>query len=77
MSQHITFLMQTNIGTILISINPYTYLDPPIYGDDVLNKYRLKLSDHKQMPPHVYVIGDNAFKGLSFKSGLNQSVVIR
>jgi myosin-1 len=28
------------------------------------------------MPPHVYCIGDNAFKGLSFKSGPNQSIII-
>lgn len=66
----------TNIGTILISINPYTSLDPPIYTADVIEKYRRKLEQHKEMPPHVFCIGDNAFKGLSFQNGLNQSVII-
>eukprot|EP01083_Nonionella_stella_P139035 423279_1 len=66
----------TNIGTILISINPFTELSPPLYSADVVEKYRSKLADLKDMPPHVFVIADNAFKGLSFANGANQSVVI-
>eukprot|EP01083_Nonionella_stella_P277197 942359_1 len=64
----------TYIGTILISINPFCALDPPIYGQDTISLYRRKLTAHKVMPPHVFTIGDNAFKGLSFDR--NQSVII-
>ncbi len=71
------FFPQTNIGTILISINPFTTLSPPLYSADVIERYRSKLADLKEMPPHVFLIGDNAFKGLSFASGANQSVIIR
>jgi myosin-1 len=42
----------TNVGTILISVNPYQSLD--LYTDDVVKKYVTKAMG-KEMPPHTYV----------------------
>eukprot|EP00485_Elphidium_margaritaceum_P007561 CAMPEP_0202691960 /NCGR_PEP_ID=MMETSP1385-20130828/6494_1 /ASSEMBLY_ACC=CAM_ASM_000861 /TAXON_ID=933848 /ORGANISM="Elphidium margaritaceum" /LENGTH=1474 /DNA_ID=CAMNT_0049347425 /DNA_START=27 /DNA_END=4451 /DNA_ORIENTATION=+ len=62
------------IGTILISINPYTQLD--LYTPKMIRKYRNSLEEHREVPPHVFVIADQAYKGLTFASGPNQSIVI-
>lgn len=64
----------TSVGTILISINPYQWL--PLYSDKIVKDYRTKLVDYKDVEPHVYVIADNAYKGLTFKGGESQSVII-
>ncbi len=62
------------IGTILISINPYTQLD--LYTPKMIRKYRNSLEEHREVPPHVFVVADAAYKGLTFEHGLNQSIVI-
>eukprot|EP00484_Ammonia_sp_Unknown_P018101 CAMPEP_0197028252 /NCGR_PEP_ID=MMETSP1384-20130603/7978_1 /TAXON_ID=29189 /ORGANISM="Ammonia sp." /LENGTH=1466 /DNA_ID=CAMNT_0042457223 /DNA_START=22 /DNA_END=4422 /DNA_ORIENTATION=+ len=62
------------IGTILISINPYTQLD--LYTPKMIRKYRNSLEEHREVPPHVFVIADQAYKGLTFPAGPNQSIVI-
>eukprot|EP01084_Bolivina_argentea_P201243 344027_1 len=62
------------IGTILISINPYTQLD--LYTPKMIRKYRNSLEEHRQVPPHVFVVADEAYKGLTFEKGPNQSIVI-
>ena len=62
------------IGTILISINPYTQLD--LYTPKMIRKYRNSLEEHREVPPHVFVIADQAYKGLTFDHGPNQSIVI-
>ncbi|ETO23606.1 hypothetical protein RFI_13572 [Reticulomyxa filosa] len=62
------------IGTILISINPYTQLD--LYTPQMIRKYRNSLEEHREVPPHVFVVADQAYKGLTFESGPNQSIVI-
>ena len=62
------------IGTILISINPYTQLD--LYTPKMIRKYRNSLEEHREVPPHVFVVADQAYKGLTFDSGPNQSIVI-
>lgn len=49
----------TNVGTILISVNPYQRL--PLYSRDVIEKYTMRGT--KEMPPHVFNIGHEAFKG--------------
>ncbi|MES1917203.1 MAG: hypothetical protein MHM6MM_008954, partial [Cercozoa sp. M6MM] len=65
----------TNVGTICIAINPFEWLDG-LYGADVMSRYQAKLRDYKEMPPHVYIIADNAYKGMTFKNGRSQSIVI-
>eukprot|EP01083_Nonionella_stella_P222146 793017_1 len=62
------------IGSILISINPYTQLD--LYTPKMIRKYRNSLEEHREVPPHVFVVADAAYKGLTFEKGLNQSIVI-
>lgn len=62
------------VGSILISINPYTQLD--LYTPKMIRKYRNSLEEHREVPPHVFVIADQAYKGLTFEHGINQSIVI-
>ena len=61
----------TNVGTILISCNPYKRL--PLYTPQVLDKYIKKGT--KRMPPHVFNIADDAFRLLR-EYGKAQSIVI-
>lgn len=61
----------TNLGTILISINPFYSL--PLYGPSVIRDYQEK--GLKDMPPHVYNIADNALKGI-LDGTHNQSIVV-
>lgn len=44
----------TNIGNILISVNPYRFLD--LYTDEMVQKYANK-QPGIELPPHVYNIG--------------------
>lgn len=62
----------TNIGTILISVNPYRSLD--LYTDDVVKKYANR-QPGIEMPPHVYNIAHDAYYGISAFKQL-QSIVI-
>jgi myosin heavy subunit len=62
----------TNIGNILISINPYQKL--PLYTEEVIRKYK----DRKlgaQLPPHVYDVTHDAYYRLTAFKQL-QSLVI-
>mmetsp|Transcript_31812 Transcript_31812/g.77526 ORF Transcript_31812/g.77526 Transcript_31812/m.77526 type:complete len:1662 (+) Transcript_31812:33-5018(+) len=60
----------TNVGTILIALNPYKRL--PLYSPSIIESYQRNKS---RQPPHVYGIADNAFQGMvSSESG--QAIVI-
>jgi len=62
----------TNVGTILIALNPYCAL--PLYSDEILRTYaRRKLG--QELPPHSYNVAHDAFVGLRDFSQ-NQSIVI-
>ena len=64
----------TNVGTILISINPYKKL--PIYSAEMLAKYQNKGTT--ELPPHVFNIASDTLKAvLDPQGGVNQSIVIR
>jgi myosin heavy subunit len=62
----------TNVGSILIAINPYCAL--PLYTDELIRSYaRRKLG--QEMPPHSFNVAHDAFVGLrDFNE--NQSIVI-
>ncbi len=63
----------TNVGTILISVNPYQRL--PLYTDAVIKRYINRGLGVVDMPPHVYNIAHDSFYGVT-SFGKNQSVVI-
>lgn len=49
----IKYIFQTNIGKLLIAINPLKPL--PLYGDELINSYKIK---NVSMLPHIYSIGN-------------------
>lgn len=63
------------IGTILISINPYKMLNK-LYGKKAILKYRDAFESHKDPPPHVYTVADQAYRGLTMPGGRSQSIII-
>ena len=62
----------TNIGNILISINPYQRL--PLYTEEIIRKYS-KRKMGAQVPPHVYDIAHDSYYRLTAFSRL-QSIII-
>lgn len=61
----------TNVGNILISINPYKWL--PYYTPEKLSEYINK--GNRKMPPHVFLIADDAY-ALLRETQQGQSIVI-
>ena len=61
----------TNVGNILISINPYKWL--PLYTPEKLHEYINK--GNRKLPPHVFTIADDAY-ALLRETGQGQSIVI-
>lgn len=61
----------TNIGTILISVNPFKLL--PLYTPSVMESYMKKGT--RDMPPHTFNIADNAYRAMVEKKQ-NQSILI-
>lgn len=47
----------TNIGEVVVSVNPYRYVD--IYNDDYVEEYRGR--EVYERPPHIFAIADSAF----------------
>ena len=62
----------TNIGTILISVNPFKRL--PLYTPSMMDKY-YHSGGNKRLPPHIFGIADAAYKSMFFDK-LNQSILI-
>ena len=61
----------TNVGTILVSVNPFKSLN--IYTVEVLEQYRSK--GYRNMPPHVYGVADEAYRSMTADNS-NQSCIV-
>ena len=61
----------TNVGAILVAVNPFALL--PIYTPEWLDKY--KANGSRGQPPHVYGIADDAYRTM-MQDGKNHSIVI-
>ena len=53
----------TNLGTILIAVNPFKWL-PGLYDPEVLEYYRGARHTGEDTPPHMYATVDAALKGV-------------
>jgi myosin heavy subunit len=60
----------TNVGDILISLNPFQVL--PLYTQDMLTNY--KVADDN-LPPHIFALASSAYTGL-LKNKTSQSCII-
>ena len=65
-------LIYTNVGNILLSLNPFQYL--PVYGQTAISQYLLS-EDPYSLKPHIYQIAAAAFKNLS-EEGKPQAALI-
>ena len=63
----------TNVGTILVSVNPYRW-QHALYTPEVLKRYAAK-SAGQRVPPHFYEIANAAYRGLTDR-GTSQSIII-
>ena len=61
----------TNVGTILISINPYKRL--PLYTPQVIDEYMKR--GNRKLDPHIYMIADDSFRNMR-ESMSGPSIVI-
>jgi len=65
-------LIYTNIGPVLISVNPFRRIDA-LLTDECLFSYKGRYQ-HEQ-PPHVYALAEASYRGVK-NEGLNQCVII-
>lgn len=67
-----TSRIYTGIGDVLVSLNPFQAL--PIYGAADVDRY-FSLRAGGEAPPHVFMVANNAYKGLTEMSH-DQSIII-
>ncbi|KAF7240258.1 Unconventional myosin-Ia [Varanus komodoensis] len=59
-NENIILTLQTYIGNVVISVNPYEPL--PIYSPEIIEKY--KNCNFFAVKPHIYAIADDAYRSL-------------
>jgi hypothetical protein len=64
----------TNLGTIVISVNPFKWIDG-LYGPELIEKYSRIRRQGVDMPPHIYTIADAALCSI-VEEATNQSIII-
>lgn len=64
-------IIYTNIGPVLISVNPYKAL--PITGEDTIVKYQGKF--RHELEPHVFALAEETYRAMK-SEGHNQCVII-
>ena len=64
-------IVYTNVGTILVALNPFKSL--PLYTPAVMSKYAHR--GQRDLPPHIFEIADAAYRAL-VHTPQNQSILI-
>eukprot|EP01102_Stenamoeba_stenopodia_P010428 TRINITY_DN313_c0_g3_i2.p1 TRINITY_DN313_c0_g3~~TRINITY_DN313_c0_g3_i2.p1 ORF type:complete len:1264 (+),score=385.55 TRINITY_DN313_c0_g3_i2:434-4225(+) len=64
-------IIYTNIGDVLISVNPFKWID--IYTSEIVQDYVGKA--RIEMPPHIYAIAESAYRNMLMEKE-NQCVII-
>jgi len=64
-------VIYTNIGDVLISLNPYRLL--PIYGAEIIHTYVGKA--RIELPPHIYAVAEQAYRAMILEFE-NQCILI-
>eukprot|EP00397_Hematodinium_sp_SG-2012_P000398 GEMP01000398.1.p1 GENE.GEMP01000398.1~~GEMP01000398.1.p1 ORF type:complete len:1716 (+),score=392.76 GEMP01000398.1:66-5213(+) len=62
----------TSVAHIIIAVNPFEHL--PIYSSKHVDMYS-EATDSLELPPHVYSVGSDAFRGL-MDYGTNQAILV-
>eukprot|EP00946_MAST-07B_sp_MAST-7B-sp1_P004575 g4575.t1 len=64
----------TNVGSILVLVNPFQWFEH-LYTLDQVDKYRKWRLGDPTLDPHVYQIGERAYRGIT-EDGKNQAIII-
>ena len=59
------FSLKTYAGLFLVIVNPYTRL--PLYNQQLMGIYAAQARD--KLPPHVYSVADEAYRGVLVRIG--------